>query len=106
MWLVNLDPTQGREQAGTRPALVLSVDKFNDGPADLVVILPITSRDKRIASHVQVNPPMGGLGLVSFIKCEEVRCISKRRCIRLLGTVDSKVMAEVGFKVAAILGLP
>ena len=30
VWSVNFDPTKGREQAGTRPALVLSVDKFDD----------------------------------------------------------------------------
>ena len=33
IWLVNLDPTQGREQAGRRPALVVSVDLFKIGRA-------------------------------------------------------------------------
>jgi mRNA interferase MazF len=41
-------PTQGREQAGSRPALVISVDQFNHGPSELVVVLPITSRRKGI----------------------------------------------------------
>jgi hypothetical protein len=30
---IDLDPAVGRERAGTRPALVVSVDKFNHGPA-------------------------------------------------------------------------
>ena len=38
VWSVDLDPVRGHEQAGTRPALVVSVDEFNEGPADLVVI--------------------------------------------------------------------
>ena len=43
IWFLNLDPTRDHEQAGSRPALVISVDTFNHGPADLVVILPVTS---------------------------------------------------------------
>ena len=61
VWLVDLNPTRGREQAGRRPVLVVSVDTFNRGPADLVVILPITSRQKGIASHVAIDPPEGGV---------------------------------------------
>jgi len=40
MWLADLDPTRGHEQAGRRPVLVVSDDIFNRGPADLVIILP------------------------------------------------------------------
>jgi mRNA interferase MazF len=43
IWLAGLRPTRGREQSGRRPVLVLSVDFFNAGPADLVVVLPLTS---------------------------------------------------------------
>ena len=38
IWQVNLNPTRGHEQAGIRPALVLSVDVFHNGPAELVII--------------------------------------------------------------------
>jgi mRNA interferase MazF len=41
VWDVNFDPTVGREQAGIRSALVVSVDLFNEGPAELVVAIPI-----------------------------------------------------------------
>ena len=76
IWFLNLDPTQGREQAGSRPALVISVDAFNQGPADLVVVLPVTSVAKGIPFHVPVSPPEGGVRQPSFIKCEDVRSIS------------------------------
>ena len=36
IWFLNLDPAQGHEQSGSRPALVVSVDPFNHGPADMV----------------------------------------------------------------------
>jgi len=37
--MVDLRPIRGREQDGVRPALILSVNKFNHGPADLVIVL-------------------------------------------------------------------
>src|SRR4028118_2154786 len=72
-WLIDLNPTRGREQAGKRPCLVTSVDLFNQGASGLVVVLPVTSKDKGIPWHVEVNPPEGGLRQRSFIKCEDVR---------------------------------
>lgn len=102
---VNLDPTLGREQAGTRPALVLSVDKFNHGPADLVVVLPITSRNKGQPLHVELTPPDGGLHLPSFIKCDDIRSISKQRLKRFHGTVSPQTMAEVEKRMRILLNL-
>ena len=63
VWLVDLNPIRGREQAGSRPALIVSVDPFNQGAAELVIACPITSRSKDIPTHVQVNPPEAGLTL-------------------------------------------
>ena len=48
VWLVDLNPTKGHEQAGIRPGLVVSNDIFNHGPAGLVVLLPLTTRDRQI----------------------------------------------------------
>ncbi len=79
IWMVNLSPTVGREQSGVRPALVVSVDTFNHGPAGLVVLLPVTSRDKGIVLHVPVVPPEGGLGMRSYIKTEDVRSVAVER---------------------------
>ena len=69
VWIVNLNPTQGHEQNRLRPALVVSTDTFNHGPAELVIALRITSKGKGIPFHVEVKPPEGGLKTVSFIKC-------------------------------------
>jgi mRNA interferase MazF len=40
IWLVNLSPTRGHEQAGKRPGLVVSVDLFNHFLASLFITLP------------------------------------------------------------------
>lgn len=105
MWSVSLDPTLGREQAGTRPALVLSEDLFNKGPAELVVLLPITSQAKGIPFHVQVDPPEGGLKLRSFIKCEDIRSVSKQRLKQKYGQVATQTLQLVEDRVRILLGL-
>jgi len=105
IWLVTLDPTVGREQAGRRPALIASDDLFNQSHAELVVVLPITSKGKGIRSHVPVSPPEGGLSVPSYIKCEDVRSISIQRLERRLGKVTARTMNEVESRLRIILVL-
>lgn len=57
VWMANLDPTVGHEQAGKRPVLIVSADVFNASPADLVIVVPKTSRGKGIRTHIAVRPP-------------------------------------------------
>jgi len=105
VWSVNLDPAMGREQAGTRPALVVSVDKFNHGPADLIVVLPITSKDKKQPLHVRVKPPEGGLTVLSFVKCDDIRSVSKQRLKHFHGAVSAHTIAEVEGRIRILLHL-
>jgi len=105
VWSINLDPTMGREQAGTRPSLVVSVDKFNHGPADLIVVLPIASKDKKQPIHVPVKPPEGGLTLLSFVKCDDIRPVSKQRLQQFHGTVSAQTTGEVEKRIRILLNL-
>ena len=105
IWLVGLDPTKGREQAGMRPALIVSVDMFNHGAAELIVVIPITSKAKGIPLHVEVTPPEGGLTLTSFVKCEDVRSISTARLVRRLGKVSAQTIDLVEDRLRILLGL-
>jgi mRNA interferase MazF len=105
VWLADLNPTRGHEQAGKRPCLVISVDLFNQGASGLVVVLPITSKDKGIIFHVKVEPPEGGLTVSSFIKCEDVRSISVERLDRRLGTITTDILAAVEGRLKILMGL-
>jgi mRNA interferase MazF len=105
VWLVDLDPTRGHEQGGRRPCLVISADPFNHGPADLVIVLPITTRDRGIPSHVRVDPPEAGLRLPSFVKCEEVRSISKDRLSTRWGVISPATLAQVEDRLRLLLVL-
>jgi mRNA interferase MazF len=105
IWIVNLNPTRGHEQAGRRPALVISVDKFNHGPAELIVVLPITSKYRGIPFHVKVTPPEGNLNKQSFIKCEDIRSISKIRLEKPIGKVLNNTLSQVEDRLEILLGL-
>lgn len=105
VWQVDLNPTCGREQAGQRPCLVISVDLFNHGPAELVVILPITTKRKGIPFHVELAPPEGGLVRASFIKCEDIRSISKNRLSGRLGYVSAQTIDMVEDRIRILMGL-
>ena len=73
IWLADLDPTRGHEQAGTRPVMIVSSDMLNHGPARLVFVAPLTRTDRGIPFHVPINPPEGGVRTRSFILCDAVR---------------------------------
>jgi len=105
IWFVDLNPTKGHEQAGRRPCLIISVDPLNHGPAELVIVVPITSTNRRIPTHVSVNPPEGGLSNKSFIKCEDIRSISKQRLFKRLGKVKLPTLIAVEDRVRILLGL-
>jgi len=87
VWLVDLNPTRGHKQAGVRPALIISTDLFNHGPAGLVVVLPITTRQRGVPLHVAIEPPEGGLRERSFAKCEDIRSIASERLRERWGVV-------------------
>jgi mRNA interferase MazF len=105
IWFVDLNPVRGHEQAGKRPALVVSVDLFNGGPAGLIVVLPITTREKGIPFHVEIYPPESGLPEKSFIKCEDIRSISKERLLSPAGEVSPPAMAAVEDRLRILLNL-
>lgn len=105
IWLVDLNPIRGHEQAGRRPALVVSTDVFNNGPADLVVVAPMTTRDRRVPLHVRIEPPEGGVRETSFVKCEDVRSISKERLVQRWGTVSARTSDIVADRLRILLDL-
>ena len=105
LWTVNLNPVRGHEQAGYRPGLVISVDAFNHGPAGLVVIIPITAKEKGIPFHVTISPPEGGISKRSFIKCEDIRSVSTERLSKCLGAVSPGTLKAVEERLKILLDL-
>lgn len=96
IWPADLNPTRGHEQAGKRPVLVVSTDRFNHGPADLVFVLPLSRTDRGIPIHIAIRPPEGGLSAPSYILCDALRSISKSRLdSEAWGKISLKTMQQV-----------
>jgi mRNA interferase MazF len=105
IWLADLNPTRGREQAGRRPVLIVSAGAFNHSKAGLVVVLPLTSTQRGIPWHVIVTPPDGGVKNTSFLMCEAIRSISKDRLLKRWGTVSLSIREEVEDRLRILLEL-
>jgi len=106
VWFVDLNPTRGHEQAGRRPALIVSVDAFNRSKAGLVFIVPLTTRFRGLPTHVEVHPPAGGVLEESWARCEDLRSISVERLVGgPLGVVPVEVLGAVGERLRLLLQL-
>jgi len=108
VWWVNLSPTEGHEQSGSRPLLVLSHDALNHGPAELLIGVPITSNQRQLPTRVRIDPPEGGLSETSFAMCDQIRTISRGRLRDTdpAGNVEQSTLASVTKIVARLLGIP
>jgi mRNA interferase MazF len=105
VWNVSLDPTKGREQRGTRPAIVVSHNSFNKSVAELIVVVPLTTTFRGIPMHVRIDPPEGGVRTPSFAKIEDVRSVSKERLLKRLGAVSPGTIAAVADRLRILLDL-
>jgi len=105
IWLAELDPTRGREQAGRRPVLVTSDDIYNRGPTDLIVSLPITSTLRNVPIYVRIRPPEGGLRTESMVLCDQIRSLARERFIHRLGRVTDGTMGSIETSLRALLRL-
>jgi mRNA interferase MazF len=105
IWGADLNPVRGHEQAGVRPCLVVSTDRFNHGPAELVLVAPMTTRESKNPLHVPVTPPESGLRERSFIKCEDLRSISRERLRTHIGSVNASTLDDVEDRLRILLDL-
>lgn len=93
----------GHEQAGWRPAIVLSPKAYNR-KTGMVLVAPITNQVKGYPFEV-VLPP--GLKIQGAILADQLRTLDWRmRGIRPYGAAPARVLQDVRAKLAVLLGLP
>ena len=100
VWLT-FSPQAGREQAGRRPALVLSPALYN-GKTNLAVVCPITSHSKGYPFEVVLpaGSPIEGCILSDHLKSVDWR----ERQAELIGRVRPDTLIQVLNRVAPLLG--
>jgi len=105
VWLVRLDPTQGYEQAKTRPAVIVSSSALNTGVRALVGVAPISGNTEPHPLSVVVGPPDGGLTKPSAVLCGQVRAVDKARLIRHMGILSPSSMYIVDTRLRVFFNL-
>lgn len=94
---VSLSPHAGHEQAGRRPALIVSPATYN-GKVGLAVLCPITSRVKGYPFEVGVPPglPVAGAVLSDQVKSLDWRARRARFICRLPASATRDVLEKLG----------
>jgi mRNA interferase ChpB len=101
VYMVSLDPTQGNEQQGFRPVLIVSPEDFN-AATQLPVILPITSGGA-FARRIGFAVPLTGTKTTGVVRCDQPRVLDIRaRRGRKVETVPPDLMEEILARVATI----
>jgi len=99
VWL-EFNPQAGSEQAGHRPALVISSKSYNR-KVGLALVCPITSRVKGYPFEVALP---AGLEATGVILCDQIKSLDWRaRGATRLGAVPSPVMEEVTARILALV---
>ena len=97
---ITLDPQAGHEQAGRRPALVLSPSAYN-GRVGLALLCPITNQIKGYPFEVVIPP---GLAVTGVVGADQVKSLDWRaRKAARIGTVPNEVVVRVVQRLEALM---
>jgi mRNA interferase MazF len=108
IYYVNLSPVQGREQAGTRPVLVVSIDAINQLP--LVVTVVVGTKGANVprdyATNVRVPPAESGLPMETVFMCFQLRSLDPNRFPATpSGLLSTTYLAKIDDTLRYCLGL-
>lgn len=99
----DLGQTQGREQAGRRPVLVLSHDVFNER-SGTVIVLAVTSRPQRAGFPLTMEVTAKGLPKKSWVKMGQVRTLALERIGALAAVISPEELARAVEGLSEIVG--
>lgn len=114
IYFVNLNPTQGREQAGRRPVLVVSTDAINRQPLVITVVVGTDAKNvpRDYPTNVRVTAKESGLAMDTVFLCFQIRSLDPARFFdpnthrpNLAGTVPPARMGEVDRALKLVLNL-
>ena len=95
---VSFDPKSGHEQAGFRPALVISNNEFNQR-TKLAIVCPITNTDNKFPLHVPLDDRTTTTGV---ILCEHIRTLDlQSRKNKYVESVPDDILKLVTYIVTA-----
>lgn len=90
---ISLDPTEGHEQRGYRPALIVSNDDFNELCGGIIKIMPITSNMKEFPLHIKL-PQLNNIHGAVMMEHERSLDLSSRP-FNLVDEVPQEFLADI-----------
>jgi mRNA interferase MazF len=99
----DLNPTQGHEQAGLRPVVILSHDIFNER-SGTVIAMAITSQPQRAGFPLTLELYSEGLPKRSWVKISQIRTLSVKRIGKKLGSASPEELAQLVEGLNEIIG--
>ena len=90
VFLVRLDPTEGREIRKTRPCLIISPDEMNHH-IDTVIVAPMTTKGRPYPTRVPVRFKRKSGQFV----LDQIRTVDKTRLVKRVGKIDAATRAQV-----------
>ena len=105
VYYANLSPSQGCEQGGCRPVIIVQ-NNLGNKHAPTTIVVPLTSRlgKKPLPTHITVDTSCG-LSCESVALCEQVRTIDKSRLSTRMGQVSQATMDNIDKALKISLGL-
>lgn len=95
--LVRLDPIEGHEQAGVRPAIIVSDPmRVGEGRFPLVVVVPVTRTHVRGPWSVRLPSGAGGLRAESTALIDQIRSLDRGRILRVYDALPDEHLARIG----------
>lgn len=89
IWLVNLNPTKGREINKTRPCVVISPNEMS--ALSTVIVAPMTTKGFAYPCRVECE----FTGKKGLILLDQMRAVDKTRLVKKLGALDDKVQLKL-----------
>jgi mRNA interferase MazF len=105
IWLADLNPTQGSEQAGIRPVIIFQNDLVSQFSTTTIAI-PLSTNQRRAALPIclLIEQGNGGLSQDSVALCFQMRVLDKTRLSRLLGQLSPEIIDRLEEIVLITLG--
>ena len=89
VWLVNLNPTIGREINKTRPCIVISPNEIS--ALSTVIVAPMTSKGFVYPCRVECE----FIGKKGLILLDQMRAVDKVRLVKNLGTLSDSTQVKL-----------
>jgi mRNA interferase MazF len=94
IYWASLNPTIGREQAGTRPVLVASINSFNTN-GKCAIAFPITSKPPKVVYPLVYELPPDLLPKPSWVKISRIRTLDSERLKDFLKSVTEEDLEQI-----------